>query len=297
MAHLALKEKKDLSSFRRIAIGTWRTAYDPTVYGSCTLRMDQALRYLNDFREHHERKLTLTHMMAKAVAAVMEEMPDANAIMRFNRIYLRDSIGVFFQVAMKDPQTGELDLSGTTITDANEKSLVEIFDQFQKQVQTVRSGEDEELEGTRSLFKKIPYLLLNTFLKALGFFLFTLNLDLRKFGVPRDPFGSVMVTNVGSMGIEEAYVPLVPYARVPLLIAMGAVQDTPVAQDGQVEVQKTMRVFATFDHRILDGSHAAKMVATLQRWFEDPYTHFDKMNAPKEESVQIKSKQEAVSPT
>jgi len=254
--------------------------------------MDRALQYLNDFREHKERKLTLTHMMAKAVAAVMEEMPDANAIMRFNRIYLRDSIGVFFQVAMKDPKTGELDLSGTTITDANEKSLVDIYDQFQEQVRTVRSGEDEELEGTRSLFKKIPYLLLNTFLRTLSFFLFTLNLDLRKFGVPRDPFGSVMVTNVGSMGIEEAYVPLVPYARVPLLIAMGAVQDTPVAQDGKVEVQKTMRVFATFDHRILDGSHAAKMVATLQRWFEDPYSYFDQLETLNEDAGEPSSKQD-----
>ena len=42
---------------------------------------------------------------------VLHEMPDANAILRFNRIYLREDIGVFFQVAMEDPQTGELDLS------------------------------------------------------------------------------------------------------------------------------------------------------------------------------------------
>jgi pyruvate/2-oxoglutarate dehydrogenase complex dihydrolipoamide acyltransferase (E2) component len=96
--------------------------------------------------------------------------------------------------------------------------------------------------------------------------------------VPRDPFGSVMVTNVGSLGIEEAYVPLVPYARVPLLIAMGAVQETPVVEKGKVEVQNTMRVFATFDHRILDGTHAAKMISTLKRWFEDPFTHFDKLD-------------------
>ena len=76
MPNLHLVEKKNLSSFRRIAIGTWRTTYDPSVYGNLTLRMDRALEYLAEFREKTGRKVTLTHMMAKAVAGVLEEMPE-----------------------------------------------------------------------------------------------------------------------------------------------------------------------------------------------------------------------------
>ena len=34
MANLELKRKQQISSFRKIAIGTWKTAYDPSVYGS-----------------------------------------------------------------------------------------------------------------------------------------------------------------------------------------------------------------------------------------------------------------------
>jgi len=278
MPNLELRPKENLSSFRRIAIGTWKTAYDPSVYGSLTLQMNEAVRYLEKFREVTGRKLTLTHMMAKAVAGVLEEMPDANAIMRWNRIYLRERIGVFFQVAMTDAATGEIDLSGSTIHNANKLSLVEIYDTFNAQVEKVRAGKDKELEGTRQTFKSIPFFLLNTFLNTLGFFAFTLNLDLKKLGMPKDPFGSVMVTNVGSLGLEEAYVPLVPYSRVPLLIAMGAVKDEPVVKDGRVEVAQVMRVFATFDHRILDGTHAAKMVKSLRKWFEDPFAHFDPLD-------------------
>jgi pyruvate/2-oxoglutarate dehydrogenase complex dihydrolipoamide acyltransferase (E2) component len=278
MPNLELRPKENLSSFRRIAIGTWKTAYDPSVYGSVTLNMDEAVRYLETFRRVTGRKLTLSHMMAKAVAGVLEQMPDANAIMRWNRIYLRDHIGVFFQVAMVDAESGEVDLSGSTIHDANKLSLVEIFDTFNAQVEKVRAGKDKELEGTRQTFKSIPYFLLNAFLNTLGFLAFTLNLDMRRFGMPKDPFGSVMVTNVGSLGLEEAYVPLVPYSRVPLLIAMGAVKEAPVVKDGKVVVGTVMRVFATFDHRILDGTHAAKMVKSLRQWFEDPFTHFDSLD-------------------
>jgi pyruvate dehydrogenase E2 component (dihydrolipoamide acetyltransferase) len=274
MPNLRLKKKKKLSAFRKMAIGTWQNAYDPQVYGSLTLRMDEALRYLEAFRQQTGKKLTLSHMMAKAAAAVLEKMPDANAILRWNRIYLRQDIGVFFQVAMSDPRTGEIDLSGATIFQPEQKTLATIVDEFAEKVDKVRAGRDRK-EGSRSLFKRIPFFFLNRALKIMSFLSYTLNLNLRWAGVPRDPFGSIMITNIGSLGLDEAYVPLVPYSRVPLLIAMGAVDEAPVVQDGTIVPAKVMKICATFDHRILDGAHAAVMARTLKEWMEKPFDHFD----------------------
>lgn len=270
MPNLALRPKTNLSSFRRIAIGTWRNAYDPSVYGTIALRADKVMSYLGELRERSGKRVTLSHLMAKAVAIMLSEMPDANAILRMNRIYLRDQIGVFFQVAMEDPETGEVDLSGATIFDAHKKSLLEIVAEFEAKVGTVRRREDKNLEGSRSLFKRVPFFLLNRLLDWISFFSYTLNLDLRWAGIPQDPFGSVMVTNIGSLGLEEAYVPLVPYSHVPLLIALGAVKEEAVVEDGQIKVAKVLRAFATFDHRVLDGMHAAKMSKTITRIFADP---------------------------
>lgn len=270
MPNLRLRPKQNLSSFRRIAIGTWRDAYDPSVYGSMRLRADKMLAYLEALRAATGKKVTITHLLAKAVALVLAEMPDANAILRFNRIYLRDEIGVFFQVAMEDAKTGEIDLSGATVFGAHEKSVEQIYDDFAAKVAKVRSGKDKELEGTRSTFKKIPFVLLNWVLDTLSFLLYTLNLDMRWAGMPRDPFGSAMVTNIGSLGLEQAYVPLVPYSKVPLLIAVGEVQEEPVVEGGQIVVGKVIRLFATFDHRVLDGMHASKMSKTMKKIFDDP---------------------------
>ena len=270
MPNLKLKPKAKLSSFRRIAIGTWRTAYDPSVYGTLELRADAMLGYLEAFRARTGKRLTLSHVMAKAVALMLAEMPDANAILRWNRIYLREDIGVFFQVAMEDERTGEVDLSGATVFDAHRKTLLEIVEEFEAKVGTVRRREDKNLEGTRSIFQRIPFSLLNFALDTIGWLSFTLNLDLRWAGIPKDPFGSAMVTNIGSLGLEEAYVPLVPYSRVPLLIALGAVKDEAVVENGEIVVGKVLRAFATFDHRVLDGVHAARMSKTLRRVFADP---------------------------
>lgn len=274
MPNLNLTPKQNLSSFRRIAIGTWRHAHDPSVYGSLKMRADPVLDYIKVFRERTGRRLTLTHMLVRAVANVLEEMPDANAVLRWNRIWLRQDIGVFFQVAMEDPDTGELDLSGVTIHDPQEKSLLQILEETEARVAQVRAHKDEALETTRSNFKRIPYILLNKVIDTIAFLTYTLNLDLSFAGIPRDPFGSVMITNVGSLGLDNAYVPLVPYSHVPLLLAVGAVEREPVVDGDQVVIANTISIFATFDHRILDGSHAAFMSKTIKRWFADPHKYF-----------------------
>jgi pyruvate dehydrogenase E2 component (dihydrolipoamide acetyltransferase) len=274
MSNLQLRKKKDLSIFRRVALGTWKTVGDPSVYGSLTLHMDEAMRYRDEFRAKTGKRLTITHMMAKAVGCTFEAMPDANAILRFGHPYLRDEIGVFFQVASTDETTGEIDLSGITIRKPNEKSLEDIVDEFDARLVKVRKGTDAEIGQARKPFKRIPYFLIGLILKAISYVTLTLNISLKWAGIPRDPFGSVMITNIGSLGLEEAYVPLVPYSRVPLLLALGEVKEVPIVKDGEVTIGQLMKVFATFDHRLLDGSHAAIMSRTLKEWFQNPYEHF-----------------------
>jgi pyruvate/2-oxoglutarate dehydrogenase complex dihydrolipoamide acyltransferase (E2) component len=274
MPHLDLVKKTDVSSFRKIAIGTWQTAYDPSVYGSMEIHMDAAMDYIAEVRAKTGKRLTVSHLVAKAAAMVLKEVPDANAILRWNRVYLRKRIGVFFQVAMTDEGLGKVDLSGATLYDVETKSVLEIHDEFQGKVEAVRARKDPALEKTRGTFLAIPYFALNPLLKVLGFLSYTLNLDLRWAGIPSDPFGSIMITNVGSLGLDTAYVPLVPYSRVPILLALGAVKEVPMVKDGQVVVGKIMRVNATFDHRFIDGFHASVMARILRKWLENPRDHF-----------------------
>jgi pyruvate dehydrogenase E2 component (dihydrolipoamide acetyltransferase) len=278
MGNLRLKKKTGLSPFRKIALGTWRNATDPQVYGSMTINMKEPLRYIEAFREKTGKRVTVTHLMAKVVGAVLHEMPDGNAILRFGRIWRREDIAVFFQVAMKDEETGEIDLSGVTIKDPEKKSLEEVCDEFRARAEKVRQRKDKELEQTRGTFGMMPQFMVRFMLGVVHIFSYSFNLNLKFLGIPQDAFGSAMVTNIGSLGLEEAYVPLVPYSHVPLLLAMGAVKDVPVVENGEIVAGKTMTLYATFDHRVLDGAHAAKMVSIVKRWLENPFDHFDKLD-------------------
>lgn len=278
MPNLDLAAKQDVSSFRKIAIGTWRDAHDPSVYGTLELRMDRAMEYIAAFRAKTGRRITVSHLMAKAMAAVLAECPDANAVLRFHRVYLRRRIGVFFQVVMTDQGEDKIDLSGATLYDVEQKSLLQICDEFEAKVATVRARKDPALEKARGTFGALPGFLVKAVLDLVSLLTITFNLDLRWAGLPQDPFGSVMITNVGSLGLDVAYVPLVPYSRVPILLAVGAVKEQPVVEDGKVVVGKVMAVNATFDHRIIDGFHAAVMSRVLRRWLEQPFEHFDRLD-------------------
>ena len=274
MPNVQLQPPKPLPPFRKIAIGTWATTYDPQVYGTLSVRMEPALAYIERFREVTGRRLTVTHMMTKAVALALEKMPDANALLRFARVYRRDDVSIFLQVAMEDPETGKPDLSGTTLHKVDEMGLIEIIEAVETNVAAVRARKDMALEKSRSTFAEMPGWMVYRVLNFLSFLLYTLNLDLTALGLPKDGFGSVMITNIGSLGLDQAYVPLVPWSRVPMIVCVGKVADEAVVEDGKLVAGKMMRLSATFDHRFIDGAHAAVLSKSIKETFADPEAAF-----------------------
>jgi pyruvate dehydrogenase E2 component (dihydrolipoamide acetyltransferase) len=149
----------------------------------------------------------------------------------------------------------------------------------------VRERRDVALEKGKGTIQKIPFLFLNAFTWLMGFLMYTLNLDLSRFGMPKDAFGSAIITNVGSLGLDTAYVPLAPYTHVPIFVAPGAVKEVPVVEDGKVVPGKVMNINATFDHRFIDGFHAGVLANTLREMLENPFESFDALPEPVEAPV------------
>jgi pyruvate dehydrogenase E2 component (dihydrolipoamide acetyltransferase) len=287
MPNIDLVKKTNLSAFRKMAIGTWETSYDPSVYGTMRLRMDAALRYIEDFRAKTGKRITITHLVAKATAAALTACPDANAIIRWNRIYLRKSIdlSILVMIPSDGPQdgtpgakTGRLDLSAAKVEGVDKLSMLQLAERLEQHVERVRARKDKALEKTRQSMHWIPFFFINRFLKILSFLNYTLNLDLRWAGLPKDALGSAIITNIGSLNLDLGYVPLVPYSRVPILVCPGVVRDEAVVEDGKLVPGKVMDLSATFDHRVVDGAHAAVLAKVFRRCFADPYGSFDKLD-------------------
>jgi pyruvate/2-oxoglutarate dehydrogenase complex dihydrolipoamide acyltransferase (E2) component len=270
-------EPQELSAARKLTMATWRGANDPTMYASVEVTMDGALDYAREFREATGRRLTVTHLTARAVAEVLRRAPETNALLRRGRIYRRKRIALSMPVTMTEKNadgTERVDLAAVNLYDVADKSLAQIVDEIAEKISAVRKREDVHQERSRRFFTYIPCLLIKIMLRLFTFVAITLNLDLSRFGIPRDPFGSVIVTNVGSIGLDMGLAPLVPYSRVPIVFCIGAVQPRPVVEGDQIVIRQRMTITITADHRLIDGFHLSLMFGTLREWLERPQQSF-----------------------
>ncbi len=90
---------------------------------------------------------------------------------------------------------------------------------------------------------------------------------------PAEMSGSTFtVTNLGMYGIEEFMAVINPGEGG--ILAVGAIVDECVPVDGQVTIQKRMRVTLCSDHRAFDGADNAQFLATLRSLLEQPMSLF-----------------------
>lgn len=262
-----LKKPLKLSAWRKIAIGSWPKIGDPSVYGMIEFDVEPALAYIEKLKSENQVRITLTHFIAAAVGKTIGKNPQINCILRWGRLYPRETVDLFFQVA--SDTKGE-DLSGTLIRNADQKSVVEIAREMEAKVTEIRVKKDPGYRKMKNLFSIVPGILAGPILGFSRFLMYGLNLWSPLLGAPRDSFGSCMITNIGSLGLDIAWAPLVPYSHVPFLIAVSAVREEPVVKDGKVTVGKRLTFGVTVDHRVIDGVHASYMARTVREIFENP---------------------------
>ena len=257
---------ENLPTWRKMALFAWGAPRDPTVYGTIEVGVERAQRYLAELREQTGVKLTLTHLVGKAAAAAIAERPEVNAIVRRGRLYVRDSIDVFFQVAFE----GGENLAGAKISDADHKSVVDIARELSERVERIRSKKDDPTQRSARRLSALPPPLLKLMMRLGESLSYDWDLDLSRVGVPYDAFGSCMVTNVAGYGLSVGFAPLFPPGRVPLVLTMGEVRDAPAVVDGRVVSAPTLTIGASFDHRVMDGYHAGRMAKRFREILADP---------------------------
>ena len=258
---------------RKMAMGTWKTTGDPTIYGDIEIDMTKVLEGLENYQENNKVKITPAHLIGKAIAHCMKVRPEINGLIRGRRIYLRKNVTLFYQVNIEGKPGRKVEdaiLGGVTIEKAEDLSTKEIAEILCEKGSKLKKGEDKVMMKNLSLFKYLPWWLSRLYLNLGSWLIYGLNRDMTMLGLPRDPFGSVMITNAGGLGIDRAWAPLVPYSRIPFIVTIGTLKDRPVAVEGKVEVRKTLPLGITLDHRMIDGTHAAFMAKELKKCFDNP---------------------------
>ncbi|HEY4865323.1 MAG TPA: dihydrolipoamide acetyltransferase family protein [Candidatus Dormibacteraeota bacterium] len=80
--------------------------------------------------------------------------------------------------------------------------------------------------------------------------------------------GTFSISNLGMYGVDEFSAIINPPESA--ILAVGAIKDVPVVEDGRLVPGKVMRMTLSVDHRVFYGATAAQFMAEVKRLIENP---------------------------
>jgi pyruvate/2-oxoglutarate dehydrogenase complex dihydrolipoamide acyltransferase (E2) component len=256
--------------WRKLATAVWRWPKDPQVYGRLELDAAPLLEAIEELRERTGAHVTTTHLVMRALALAIRDNPSMNTRLARGRFHPRDTVDIFVIVAA----AGGGDLSGVKVRRADDKTAPEIASEMEARVDDARAGRGE-LDRAKRMMEVLPPRVLGVALRLSAFLTSNLHLDMKRLGMPREAFGSAMVTNVGMFGISEGWAPLSPIYRVPMIVLVGEIERKPWAVGDEVRVHPVLPITATIDHRWVDGYGLSGVSQTFRKYMADPLAYED----------------------
>ena len=126
-----------------------------------------------------------------------------------------------------------------------------------------RKGKNSDLKVTDPSGKKAGQQLLNEFVNQLA-------LDLPKFMEANGKEKAQILLQIIGVGDRLTQLEQEEKQLYNERLAIGRIADRPVVVDKSVEVRPIMTLSLTYDHRVLDGAPAAKLLQRIQFYLENP---------------------------
>jgi pyruvate dehydrogenase E2 component (dihydrolipoamide acetyltransferase) len=276
-------EPEKLSPWRKISLGSWRPNGASSIFVKETLDLEN-FQAIKKRLSQTDESISFNAYFANALGKTLIENQRINSMIRLGRIYPRKDVSMFFHVLR---QKNLDDLSGVKIEFDNNTDIASLESQFKTKISECKK-EDKNFVAVKNVYKFIPSILSKTFLDITSFLTYTLNLNLKFLGVPKDSFGSIMVTNVSSLGLELAFTPIAPYTKIPVVIAVGTPSDRCVVKNGQMCISKQLDLGIHFDHRLIDGAQISDFLNSLRKYLYEPtFVHEENIDENNDRTIPL----------
>jgi len=244
-----------------------RTRNDSTNFFSDSVEITETERYLRAKRIHGYPGMGLLHLFIATYIRTASQYPSINRFISGQRIYARHNIE-FVMIVKKEMRADAPETSIKVIFELTD-TIYDVYRKVNEEIAKVKNGgEDTEADKLAQAFIRLPRLFLRFVVRCLEI------LDyfglMPKMILDASPFhGTLVITDLGSIGLPPIYHHLYNFGNMPVFIAFGAKRKTrEIRADGSVAERKYIDYKLAMDERCCDGfvfSQAFRLYKSILR--------------------------------
>lgn len=274
---LSARRLKSISPYQALTPFIMPTRNDALVSFSDTIDITETEKFIHEQRAGGMKGLGMLHVFVAGFIRAVSRCPQLNRFICGQRIYSRDNVEVVMTV--KREMKVESDETSIKLAFSPDSTLIDVYDRMKDAIEEVKEGTANDTDRLASWFMSLPR----------GFLRFVMWI-LRIFDyhgwipgslLAASPFhGSLILTDVGSLGIPPVAHHIYNFGNLSVFIAFGTKYRKFVTDaKGGTERHCFIDYRVVIDERICDGSAFALGASVMKQSIKKPGTL---MEPPKE---------------
>jgi pyruvate dehydrogenase E2 component (dihydrolipoamide acetyltransferase) len=253
------------SDWRIVASTIYKKPTDSKIYGSVDVDVTELEKFISQKRKEGI-KTTLTYVMTLIIGrAIGQEVPELNSYVRRGKIVPRPQVDGMVSVLLPGGQMGSV-----KIENADRITLAEMAEEIKQKIVQSRHGEENKAMQSKNMLSAFPWPFRSWLFKLYKTVTIQWGISVPFLGLSANSFGSYVISNIGSVGLDTGYAALLPSANVSIVMILGRVIKKPVVINDEIKIRKILQLSATLDHRVVDGSHGGKLFRFIKHMVKNP---------------------------
>jgi len=248
-----------------------REKSDASNYFSEEVEVTEIEKYLRKKRADGKPGMGMLHLFTASYIRTSAKYPAINRFCSGQRVYARENVE--FMMTIKKQMKMDADATSIKASFDRKATIDDVYDQINAEISKVRDeGEATSTDDIAATLVKLPRVILRftvRFLELLDYFGM-----LPKSIIDASPFhGSVIITDLGSVGLPAIYHHLYNFGNLPIFLALGAKKRKyELNSKGEAELKKYVEFKLVVDERICDGFYFSQAFKYFKSLMKNPET-------------------------
>ena len=257
-----------------------KTRNDADITFSDSLEVTEVDRWLREKRAEGYKGMGMLHLFLAAYVRTVANRPALNRFVSGQRVFARNNVEVLMTV--KKAMTDDAEETSIKVKFLQSDTIFDIYRKINEQIDNVKASEVNGTDKMAETLSHLPRIIINAFialLKAMDYFGWIPQsiLDISPM------HGSLIVTDLGSIGIPPVAHHLYNFGNLPCFLAFGAKRHAyELDNSGNPTERKYVDYIITTDERICDGFYLAGSFKYLKYYLRNP----NLLEAPPEKVLQ-----------